>query len=536
MLVAGVTIFYAGRGLTFFYDEWSLILERREWNADAFLRPHNEHLVLVTVAIFKVLFISAGLDDYWAYRGVGIGLHLACVALLFRVARRRIHEIAAATLCVPLLFLGSASEVLLWPMQFHVLVSVTAGLGMLLMLDRGDRVGDLLAGLLLGVSIAASTFGLPFAVAFLVESVLPRPRARRLLLAVTPLVAYAVWYALYAPSAVQGGGKLSENLTAAPGFVVEAAAGTLGALAGADGTIGWLLLALAVLLGVPTRRRGVSVRFVSLFLTVLAYWGLIAVGRAHFQTPTASRYLYVGGLLVILLVVERMRGIRTGRGAFVVIAAVAAVSAVGNLDDLFRAGRFLQSTSSYVSAELGALELAGTPGPPLFRPDPIRAPQVQAAAYLSAVAELGSPADTPDEIAAKPEPVRRAADDVLIEALDISPRRSARRLPGSTPPRVERASGVPVEVEATCARFAVPGPGRPIELEISTPRIAVTAPDAQVAMSLRRFADGFSERVATLRGRNLVVALPSGGYPKRWHVRFEALEQGRLDVCGAGPP
>jgi hypothetical protein len=536
MLLAAALILYAGRGLTFIYDEWSVILERRDWNADAFLLPHNEHLILVTVAIFKVLFVGVGLDDYWVYRAVGIGFHLACVALLFQVASRRVSQFAAAAVCLPLLFMGSAYEVLLAPMQIHVLASVAAGLGMLVMLDRCDRRGDFLAALLLAASIATSTFGLPFAVAFAVESMLPRPRLRRVVLVLIPLAVYGVWYAKYGSAAVVGGGALTENLRGVPAFALEAAAGTLGELAGGPATIGWLLLVLCVFFGFPTRWRSVSVRFVSLLLTALAYWSLIGVGRAHLQAPTASRYLYVGALLVLLMLVERMRGIDVRRATSVAIAGAVGISVAGNLVDLFRAGRFLRDTSSYVAAELGALELAGPSVAASFRPDPIRAPPVYSASYFDAVAELGSPADEPEELAARPEPVRRASDDVLIEALDISPRRSARRLPGSTPPRVERASQVPVEIEASCARFAVPGPGRAIELEISTPRIAVTAPDARVAMSLRRFADGFSGRVATLRGRNLVVGLPLGGYSGRWHVRFEAVERGRVDVCGAGPP
>jgi hypothetical protein len=89
MLGAAIVIYRSGLGLTFYYDEWNFVLGRGGWNVDTFLVPHNEHLLLVPVVVFKVLFVTAGLDSYWAYRLVPLGLHLLCVALLFVYVRRR---------------------------------------------------------------------------------------------------------------------------------------------------------------------------------------------------------------------------------------------------------------------------------------------------------------------------------------------------------------------------------------------------------------------------------------------------------------
>ncbi len=52
----GVLLLYAGRHLTFFYDEWSFILQRRGGGVDTYLNPHNGHLVLFSVIIYKLLF------------------------------------------------------------------------------------------------------------------------------------------------------------------------------------------------------------------------------------------------------------------------------------------------------------------------------------------------------------------------------------------------------------------------------------------------------------------------------------------------
>src|SRR5262249_2057793 len=41
MLVGAIVFYVAGRGLSFFFDEWSFILLRQQNTADAFLAAHN---------------------------------------------------------------------------------------------------------------------------------------------------------------------------------------------------------------------------------------------------------------------------------------------------------------------------------------------------------------------------------------------------------------------------------------------------------------------------------------------------------------
>ena len=76
----------------------------------------------------------------------------------------------------------------------------------------------------------------------------------------------------------------------------------------------------------------------------------------------------------------------------------------------------------------GALEVAGPTAPPTLAPDPGRAPYITADRYFAAVRQLGSPADTPAEVHARPEPQREAADGVLIAGLQ-----EARSLVGDHP-------------------------------------------------------------------------------------------------------
>ncbi len=59
-----------------------------------------------------------------------------------------------------------------------------------------------------------------------------------------------------------------------------------------------------------------------------AFWLLSGVQRVGIASPDASRYLYVGGLFVLLLAVELLRGVRVGRGSRFFVMAASAVVAV----------------------------------------------------------------------------------------------------------------------------------------------------------------------------------------------------------------
>ena len=46
--------------LTFFQDTWDFLLQRQGFNADAYLAPHNEHIVVAPVAIEQLLVALFG--------------------------------------------------------------------------------------------------------------------------------------------------------------------------------------------------------------------------------------------------------------------------------------------------------------------------------------------------------------------------------------------------------------------------------------------------------------------------------------------
>ena len=95
LALGAIFLFRETRGTTFNLDEWSWITQRRGSGLGTFLDPHNSHLSLVPVALYKLLFATAGLGDYVPYRVIGIVAHLAVAALVFVYARRRVGDFLA---------------------------------------------------------------------------------------------------------------------------------------------------------------------------------------------------------------------------------------------------------------------------------------------------------------------------------------------------------------------------------------------------------------------------------------------------------
>src|SRR5712672_1780128 len=103
LLIGAVLYYVAGRGLSFYFDEWTFILQRQQNNASAFLAPHNGHLSVAPVLVYKALWMTVGLRHYGPYRLVEIALHLTCVVLLYVWVRRRVGEVVALVAAASLL-------------------------------------------------------------------------------------------------------------------------------------------------------------------------------------------------------------------------------------------------------------------------------------------------------------------------------------------------------------------------------------------------------------------------------------------------
>jgi hypothetical protein len=541
MGIAAFLIYRKGFGTTFYYDEWNFLMNRRDWTMDTFLEPHNEHLVLVPVAVYKLLFVTVGIDEYAPYRVALILGHLLCVALIFLVVRRRVGDVLAGIVAVPILFLGTAWQDLLWPFQLGYLTSIAAGLGSLLALERRTVAGDIAASVLIAVALASGSIGIPVVVLVVVELVARREPLRRLWLVGAPVTLYLLWSIVYgnpraAPGAQEGlWPLLRQNIPDTPGYMASAAAGAFGALTGWG--IDWgrplfILTAIGIALWFVTGRH-FSPRALAVLAAAAAYWGLTGLLRAQLNTPAESRYLYFGAILLVLLGVEFLQGVQLSNRALALLGVLALVFSVSNFGPLQDGSRVLQDTAGLVAPALGALEVAGPATDPTYRPDPVRAPDVTAGRYFETIEELGSPADSPDEIRRRREPERQAADTVLAQALRLGLRPGSLSPSSGQRPRIDAAASGKVTFRPGCVTLGPTAADAHIDLAVPPTGIAITTSgDAPVEVRLRRFADTFPPGpIDTVVARSTeILKIPEHAATDPWHLRLTPSEPVR--ACG----
>jgi hypothetical protein len=548
LAVAAVFLLHETRDTTFWSDEWAWFQDRRETDLAVFLEPHNEHLSLVPVAIYKLLFAVAGTEDYLPYRLPVIAMHLVVATLVFLYARRRVGPIPSVLAAALILFLGPAWQNVLWGFQVAWLISLAAGVGALLTLDRRDLPGDAAAAVLLGVSLASSGLGLPIALGLAVDVLWGRRRLAAAWIVAAPLALYGLWWLAYQDSEF-----LRHAIVLTPTFMASAFAGALSSLVGlsgqevpADGaSLDWgrplavaaVALAAARLLAL----RAVSPRVLALVTILLAFWLSTGVRRSFVSAPDASRYLYVGGLFIVLLAIELSRGIRLQPLGLALLAVAVGAAVLSNVGIFREAGRFIRLEAEKTRAALGAVELTresvaadhlvlGVPGYPFV--------VVRAGPYLESADALGSPAFGEGEIAAAHERARLAADEELIRIHGIGFERAAGDpAPGAAPPRVDTEAGGTASTSGGCLSFAPDAfaPGgwvRALELTVPPGGVLVTGEGGPARVKLRRFAETFpTDPHGTLApGAPAALRIDEDRASAPWHLRLEP--QGRLRVCG----
>ena len=529
-LAAGALLMYLTRGTSFWFDEWNFILYRRGDDAGAFLQSYNGHFSLVPVALYHLLFATAGLRHYAVYRAVVIVAHLLCVALVFVYVRRRLPDLLAVALAALVLFFGAGWQDFLWPFQTAWLISLGAGIAMLLALERHDRRGDVAACLLLALSLSSSGIGIVVAIGAVVE-VLGGRRARGGSWAVlTPLIPYAVWWA------TDQHASRHSHLSQIPHFFVNAAGAAVAGLVGRPGTMsasgGQLLTwgrplvavaGVALVVWLVVRRRGTT-RLLTLLAMVLGFWLATAYTRAflfHGDQAWASRYVYLGGVLLVLVLAEVLRTVPLSIPVQGVLAAVVLAAIVSNVTENLRPGAaYLRDQGAQTRADLGALQigrpvmvsgysLAYLPGAQFLH--------LRAASLLAATRSLGSPADSPAQIAAAPASARRVADLELIRmhGVALTPLSGAPTL-GPRPRLVARPAGSAV-ASASCLRFTpgAAGPGHLLDVTLPGSGLLVRALHGDIAVGVRRFASDF-------------VAV--GSLVSRHSARLRIASDGRVDA------
>jgi hypothetical protein len=544
LLVAAGLILYLLRGTTLFFDEWLWAQSRRGSSVSTFLDSYNGHLSLVPILIYRVLFAVGGLHDYLPYKLTAIAGHLACVLLLYVYLNRRVGPPLALMAAILILFFGPGWQEILWPFQIAWLVAIGTGVGALLMLDRRDRRGDVLACLLIAISLASTSIGVAVALGIAVEIALARRRWRDAWIVAIPLALYVVWALAYQSRTFEG------SVFGAASFMYESAAVALSALFGLSGvtpldvtgtlvTYGAPLAvaAGALLIWVTYRRGGWPARAVALATVLVVFWGLTALGRSGFGGPETSRYLYASCFFVLLLAGELAAGVRVAWPAIAALAVVTVAATLSNLGVLRAEAGFVRLIDARTKAVLAALDLDRNLVAPGFVATVFPGyPYVplNATKYFAAERTLGTPAYSLTQLASASPDARATADSqmMLIRRMALQPASSGPT--AGPPPLVGISLGGSVTKSPSCVAFrpsAVP-PGVPSEIQVTLPRAGVwlSSSRAPATIGVRRFGDTFRQLGTLAAGAAATLRIAPDAAPQQWHMQVVA--DGPVRVCG----
>lgn len=541
MCVSATWMMIAGEGLLFVHDD---IFYYRQFVAhgwdiepahglEYFLAPSNGHLQVLGKLLYRGLFETFG-ANYAVFRAVNVAGVMACVALFFELARRRVGPLVALVPCLSLLFLGYAWESFLWAFDMHTIYALGLGLGAILALDRSDRRGDIAACVLLVLSVAMIELGLAFVVGVAISVLLRPDRWRRAWIVLVPVVLYGCWW-IWAQHFDQPAIEW-ENVKLIPMTVTNALAAVVGSVFGLNptgegtfepltGVTAWgsALAALAVAALVWRLARGKTPRTMWIFLgVVLSYWVLIALGD---RAPDSSRYIFVGTLLVFLIAADALGGTRLPTPAVLAALCVVALAIPPNVAKLYdgRGPQLNDATNTRV--EYAMLELARNQVPPGYKAgDDKRVADrgghvftsLEAADYFFGADRFGSLAMPLDEVRDQGLERREIADATLVGAFGL-------KLEPAAPPANPAACPSSLDGRPDSSVFFFP-PRRGALLGSRAKR--------RVSVAVGRFAEGSSGvGIGKLKpGAWAELSLPSDAVRDRWWFVVD----GPVYVCPLG--
>jgi hypothetical protein len=519
--------------LTFFGDEWDPLLYRRGFSLDVLLRPHAEHILLGPTLIYKGIQATIGMESLFPYAVVSTVSFLGSVVLLYLYLRRRVDHWIALAGVLPVLFMGTASEVLLWPFEVSFTASMAAGIGALLALERGNARGDAIACGLLVLSLTFSELAVSFALGAAVLMILAHRPWSRCYVVIVPILLYVLWYAGWGHAAES---HLSlRNVVHSPIYLLKGLAASASSLLGIPNSVreaaaeGRLPLVPLIVLGliplvvaVVVRNRSrmpLAAPFWSALVVLISFWLLTAASNAPGRSPWASRYQYVGGVLLLMVLASLASGIRVRGAAILTALAIGGLAAIANLRVLHDEYGKRADLATRERGALAGFEVGGATADPGFTAGPqntdiIPLYSVSVGPYLSAVDAFGSPTYGASGLADASEAARVAADQLLADAEELRLVPVAHPPPpGGPPPRFAAGAGEGAVPRGSC--LTVTGPAGAAE-----------------TVELRRFASSFPLRYQ-LHGPG-VLLIRSDRLPRPWQLRVSG--SGPIRICGIGRP
>lgn len=539
LLAMVIVLVVAQWRITFFQDTFAFLLDRQPWTLHAFAFPHNEHIVILPVAVTKVLLAIFGMSSNVPEQiAMGITV-LAAATLLFVWLRRRLDPWLAVIGATLFLFLGSAWPTILWPFENEFTLPVVFGMAGLLFLERDDTKGDAWACAMFVLGTISGSLGVCFLPAPFIDFLFKRKERgdwRRAYVWAVPLLVYLAWYA--------GWGHTAEhhitihNVLHAPQYVLEGFASSLDSLAGlstiqanVSGNNDWgrplVIGAIGLLAFAQWRRPGFTRTFWTVAAAGVAYWLLAAFDFVPGREASAARYVYAGALFTLLMIAELLRAWPFTRKALWVAAGLAVLAIGPNMAQMKEGSSWEREQSVFTRADLGALEIARDTVSPSYSLGSVESTGtaslslVNAGLWFEAVDKWGTPADTPSQIESEPEGGREHVDLVLAEALPIS----------STIEPGGLASSAPTGAACT----TLPGGGASAEKQVqlkpgkTTVEVGAGAPPT---IALRRFAEQFPVFIAGDGGATTVVEIPKDRATQPWYMHVEA--EATTRVCTGG--
>lgn len=554
--LAAILILAWGKGQTFINDEWNYLVVFRGWNLETMLHPQNGHLVALPLVIYKTLFGTVGSDSHLPYQAATVALHLLVSTFFFLLVRTRVNLAVAVALTLLVVFFGAGWDTIMGAYEIPNLTGMATGLGMLLALRADTRRGDVFACLMLALCLASFSIGIAFALGAVFAILLGgREQWRRAWIVIVPALAYAAWF-LWARKFGQNSEATFASISSLFNGMADQLAAICAGITGlfrVPGTVGlptvlefrsdWgysLALILAGLVAIHVRRAPRSIYFWTVLAILVFYFALVAVGLSPARTPESSRYVYMGGIIALLLVAELAGDIKWSTPVALVAVVLFILALMANAASLRAGGRLFQAEGETNRATLGALDLgrdhvdSGLPtedgGTTYSHADML----FPIWAYFKMADDTGSPGYGLDELMASGLQARQAADDALVRTLGVAPEPVAVA-------RVNRRAVAPEslgEVDGrTRTRGAclalIPDLGRTATFSLDLPPRGFsysTARDATVAIKLGRFADKPVIELPSTTG-SAEVAIPRDSATAAVPWRAELSTAARTLVC-----
>lgn len=428
-LAGAAVLIWAGRGLTFFFDEWQVLLDPHPLAISTILSDHNHQWFVIPRIVYGLGLEAFGMTSQLPFRLVTVAAATTCAALLYVFVRRRTSDWLALVMVLPVLVLGASWEGLLLGLSLNFQIGMATGMGMLLALEGRSRRADLLAGFLLLCSLTCGGIGLAFAAGATVDVALRRDW-RRIWIVLVPALAFATWF-LLSQSGSESGIDYAGNLLHLPRYLADAAWAGVRAGLGLSSSevlylagrylapVAVLLLAAASIWRVGFAGRQVSSRFYVAGGILLAFWVLGGLAYSDGRGPEASRYQYPAVVFLVAYLASLLEGLALPRWLPAAILPLALLSTGSNIVQLGDGRDFLLAQTRITRAAIGQVEIEGR-GPAYFLTQEVTGSPyqrvIESNSYLHAADRFGSPAYSPEGIVDAGEDARAAAAGVKMAA------------------------------------------------------------------------------------------------------------------------